>query len=1024
MKYLVGKIIFALTLLCILAGVLCACGSTLAAPQNLAFSSGVLTWDAVVGADRYEVEMDGEQVAVVDETRYALSAVSSATFRVRALSDNKRVTASPYSSPLRYTATAIPSKTALPTPSIVDVNGQGLLSWSGVVNAVGYRIWCNNSVAYTVKESPFTLSFTGSGSAKIQVQAIGGDTYADSARSVSYTVTYEDGKIVSPRLRTVSLSFDSAEADLVWRVVPNAVSYAVHINQRVVNVVADQSNTFSDKGNVYCRYKPAFDANQTAIYVVAIANPALYRDSLESNVLSFPIQADEPPVNLRCEAQDEDIYLVWDAVEHCLAYEVKVEQNGVLVSLSETPNARYRLQTADGVYQVSVRALGNGMMYCDTEFSEQYELTLIDGGLPMVRLSVPSDVYVADGTLYFPEVLGASAYQISITSKHNGVDRESLTVQTATSYAIPSALAEEVIYFAVRAVGEGQYATSDWSKSVCYLPATKVGNDLYYLFSTLASPSGYVQNGILYWSVVNGAVGYRLCINDEEIDCTDTQYDLSGRSGRITYRLRALSDSEWVLSSPYTAESAIALPVRLSAPQGVTLTGDRLSWQSVRGAASYRIDIGGVTHEVTNANVDLGKIIQTDGTFSIRVAAVASSAWQADSLYSRSVTYVASQKFGTDTKPYPIASAEDWALLKQYSTSTFQLVADIDLGEVAELYGNDTSFCGKLLGNGHRLYNITLLSRGGLFGILNNAAIRDIQIEVKQTKATADADAKGVYVLAAHAYMSTFDQVTLVAAATSNGVLASVGISTDCTYTQCDMRLAYVAKDSVGGVVYRSNGDMFDGVQIAGSLSGQTDVGAVVAVANGSTFSDVTVGAQQAVLLTGAKGNIGCVGSGTLAEVVLSADLSVTAGGVCYVGGLGGYISAESMQGNVRLAVTADAEVIFTGGLVGSGAVAYADASVLLSFAGSATNSAYVGGVCGFANGNTACVDTFPVQMTVDLSAPSGSVCGVAAVGYCLFANRPIGTITVDENILVCLYSREDEDVPPYEDWVVSRRTN
>ena len=100
-------------------------------------------------ADAYKVMVDGVEVAEVSEPYYVYQAKGQTVFAVSAVSVKKRYSDSAYSESLSYK----PSEDSRPTlnaPTVIEVNGDGLLSWSYVVNATGYRVFLNGTILTTV----------------------------------------------------------------------------------------------------------------------------------------------------------------------------------------------------------------------------------------------------------------------------------------------------------------------------------------------------------------------------------------------------------------------------------------------------------------------------------------------------------------------------------------------------------------------------------------------------------------------------------------------------------------------------------------------------------------------------------------------------------------------------------------------------------------------------------------------------------------------------------------------------------
>lgn len=162
----------------------------LAQAQNLAISNKKLTWDAVEGASGYEVYCNGSLVATVNATSYDVvidnSKASNDTYSVRACGDENVL-------PSEISQETV-SIGCLATPTGVTVV-DSVLQWSAVSGAVGYQVYVDDTLMYTVDESTLSVSLLGKlekGSYALSVLAVGNDSYLLSSaksESVSYVVS-------------------------------------------------------------------------------------------------------------------------------------------------------------------------------------------------------------------------------------------------------------------------------------------------------------------------------------------------------------------------------------------------------------------------------------------------------------------------------------------------------------------------------------------------------------------------------------------------------------------------------------------------------------------------------------------------------------------------------------------------------------------------------------------------------------------------------------------------------------------
>ncbi len=81
----------------------------------------------------------------------------------------------------------------------------------------------------------------------------------------------------------------------------------------------------------------------------------------------------------------------------------------------------------------------------------------------------------------------------------------------------------------------------------------KVALDHLRYYKTLEAPENVrVESGMLKWDAVDGASGYTVSINGEEVKgVTGNSYDLSALTGSFTFKVRAESNTAGIVASPY-----------------------------------------------------------------------------------------------------------------------------------------------------------------------------------------------------------------------------------------------------------------------------------------------------------------------------------------------------------------------------------------------------------------------------------------------------------------------------------------
>lgn len=103
--------------------------------------------------------------------------------------------------------------------------------------------------------------------------------------------------------------------------------------------------------------------------------------------------------------------LLWDSVENKRAYEVHVNGQKVETILPSLDLKQYI--NTPGTYEITIKALGDGIYYSDSDSSEVYYYTFV----APEELSPPDDFVISQGILYFDQLDPHDLYEISINDK-------------------------------------------------------------------------------------------------------------------------------------------------------------------------------------------------------------------------------------------------------------------------------------------------------------------------------------------------------------------------------------------------------------------------------------------------------------------------------------------------------------------------------------------------------------------------------------------------------------------------------
>ncbi len=245
-----------------------------------------LSWAKVDSATGYEIYRDGERVESVNfaKTSYIIDeAVPGAySYTVVATTNQAGYCASEPSTAVVYKYYA-----KLGTPE-ASVTRKGVLSWTAVPNATGYKVYLLNTsvegseeIVRDAVKPPYTIVEETEGTYDISVQAVSdNEYYTESDRSAAVKFT------VQKRISAPTLTL--AGCYLTWTTVENANGYRVYrdgTDPITPNSITEARYLLSE-----CVFEVGAGVHKYT--VVATANPSSeYLDSVPSNEVSLDVTA-------------------------------------------------------------------------------------------------------------------------------------------------------------------------------------------------------------------------------------------------------------------------------------------------------------------------------------------------------------------------------------------------------------------------------------------------------------------------------------------------------------------------------------------------------------------------------------------------------------------------------------------------------------------------------------------------------------------------------------------------------------
>lgn len=180
----------------------------------------------------------------------------------------------------------------------------------------------------------------------------------------------------------------------------------------------------------------------------------------------------------------KDNYVYWDEVPNANSYILKINDyqescgNSLKYSISSIIDSRIDANVPIELH-IYVKAIGNQVLYADSEWSIEYKYTYIknanSSGTLNSKLSVPTNIdYVNNSQIRWDVVDGAIAYEIEVNS-----DGEIIMYNRSTNYLDLSYLKSTSFIYRIRSLASDTSKNSDWSVYLDGYYKFESGNEKY-----------------------------------------------------------------------------------------------------------------------------------------------------------------------------------------------------------------------------------------------------------------------------------------------------------------------------------------------------------------------------------------------------------------------------------------------------------------------------------------------------------------------------------------------------------------
>lgn len=144
-------------------------------------------------------------------------------------------------------------------------------------------------------------------------------------------------------------------------------------------------------------------------------------------------------------------------------------------------------------------------------------------------------------------------------------------------------------------------------------------NYYYKNYNKLETPKLFITEELITWTGISNAEVYCLCINDKEIECTDTSYNLEKLTGygKLNIKVKAINKTnEFYLDSDFSNEIIYDISKTIKEPTLIYLSDEKvikIVSNNVGNNPSFCIKINDIEIITTEKQIDISEILKNEG---------------------------------------------------------------------------------------------------------------------------------------------------------------------------------------------------------------------------------------------------------------------------------------------------------------------------------------------------------------------------------------------------------------------------
>lgn len=552
------------------------------------WENDIISWQKIDNADKYIVEIifNLERIST-DSTydlKYDISDIKKETgkYRVRV----KAVSESEVYLDGRFSLLSEENiKSEKLQRVILNSWDKDNISWNKIDNAEKYLIelFFNNEKIYEKKQLNLNYNIsnhkTKTGIYNLRVKALGDDNlYLEGEFS-----EFSENNIKSETLNQVKLNL--WQEDIInWTPINNSEGYKIEVFFNDELLYKD----YTEKNN-YNISSLKTKAGTYKVRVKALGDNKIYYDSIFSNFSTLNIKSEQLD-KVKLNVWKGDI-ITWEKIKEAEIYLVEVFYYEQKIKTDITPENKYDISSVKekpGEYRVRVKAIGDSLIYLESEYSQMSE-----ENIKTKILEIKEDKKWNFYELIWENVEGAKAYKINLFKDNNLIYELTLDNNRYNFYNIINGYGPGYYNARIKPLGDGRiYLDGDFTNKNDYLIKSKI----------LEIPENIGWSGYIFeWDYVQSSIGYKLFFykNDELLN----EYYINHRNyinfktilndpGKYEISFQVLGDNKIFLNSQkYHHHFINVVSKTLSPPNKFFVEGNTLYWSEVKYSLNYMIRI-------------------------------------------------------------------------------------------------------------------------------------------------------------------------------------------------------------------------------------------------------------------------------------------------------------------------------------------------------------------------------------------------------------------------------------------------